>query len=571
MPVLPGVTGLGMPVRKDYFGTGEPYHKTAKLEEELRDAVRPFPFRGLAYGEKKGDGGQFWQVRYKKVHCGRTPLVELNSAFRLLKSQQDKEKSGTTQNGREGLFGQQLRNPRLTYFAVNAVIGDGIQGDLSAAEAAEELHGAMFTKECGLWLASLQGKYGPWKNALWTAWQLHGQDAEEGRVGIFWCVLQHATLEMSKTKYQDWSDHCGKSVAHHSGFLKLLIDLGLVQLHPVKEEGEQVAKRRKVGPGAIKGSMQPGVSGVPVELPELGKPGFHPVWLSTNKQKQGASHCLQTGPPSPQQTLSTQKYLDTADALHSVLLDPPKTCQEYIAAFKLFQDVVRKHKPPHVNGSYTMPWTFRSAAFARMRHHGIHALSGAPFSNLREFAAAFPDQNDWLSELSSGQNTVQGVMNILEYKGPPELLTMKLCLHLEADLMLYNPEWLYQNAAGLHMGAQCLAKRIGFFPHIGVFLQLLRERWEAEKQIWPQLSLSLEDDAWMASSSSTHGPPSAAQASVPGVPGVPAARMTPQTVQRYKRFTQGSSLEKVAAEVRPQAPEKQCIWDGDAVGLSTSP
>jgi len=175
-----------------------------------------------------------------------------------------------------------------------------------------------------------------------------------------------------------------------------------------------------------------------------------------------------------------------------------------------------------------------------MRSSGIQALSGADVANLVEFAASFPDQNDWLKELFRGLHTVQGVMNVLEYEGPPELLTMKLCLHLESELRLYNAEWLCQNALGLHMGAQLYAKRLGFFPHIGVFLQLLRERWEVEQQVWPNLSLSLEEDAWTAAPSRTLDPPSEAAAVPQG------ASATPRPV---KRIMKKSPVEVVAAQV----------------------
>ena len=68
---------------------------------------------------------------------------------------------------------------------------------------------------------------------------------------------------------------------------------------------------------------------------------------------------------------------------------------------------------------------------------------------------------------------------------------MKLCLHLEGDLQLYNPAWLWRHADQLHSGALELAGRLGFFPHIAVHLQMLREQWDAEQAEWPKLSLRL--------------------------------------------------------------------------------
>jgi hypothetical protein len=153
--------------------------------------------------------------------------------------------------------------------------------------------------------------------------------------------------------------------------------------------------------------------------------------------------------------LQINQYLAAADQLNSALSSPPTSCQEYVRKFHAFEKEVSSLKAPHVSGRYTVPWTFRSAAVARMRAYGIEALAEPEAVSPSEFAAAFPDQNDWIGQLqgSSPCETLADFMKLLSYQGPPELLTMKLCLHLEADLQLYNPAWLWQNADQLHSGA----------------------------------------------------------------------------------------------------------------------
>ena len=438
------------------------------------------PFRGMRLHTKG-----YWQMTYKKMYAGLAAKTAWNQVFLILSQAQQKEKerekelrnSSASKGSSAGkspgpLRGHPLRDPRLTYFAVGAMVQDGLQGDLAAAAEAEVLHKEMFTAEPGLWLASLQGKYWPWKVALAESWaECHSKPAvpavpasQGSRATKFWRVLHRAVQLMDGRPYHQWHNHCGRGVAFHSGFLKLVQDLGLVVISPPAAD-------------------QPGA--------------WAPINLSCTA---GRKHHLRVAASSASGTscptvvqLQVNQYLAAADQLNSALSSPPTTCREYVSKFHAFEKEVSSLKAPHVSGRYTVPWTFRSAAVARMRANGIEALAELEAVSPSEFAAAFPDQNDWIGQLqgSSPCQTLADFTKLLSYQGPPELLTMKLCLHLEADLQLYNPAWLWQNADQLHSGAQELAGQLGFFPHIAVYLQLLREQWDAELAEWPELSLRL--------------------------------------------------------------------------------
>lgn len=439
------------------------------------------PFRGMR-PHSKGS----WFLHYKKQYAGLAAKTAWSEAFLTLSQaqqesvKQEKElrnssasqaSSASSCKSPNPLRGHPLRGPRLTYFAVGAVVQDGLQGDLAAAAKAEASHKAMFTAEPGLWLASLQGKYWPWKLALAESWaECHSEPAvpawpeAPSRATKFWRVLHKAVQLMDGRPYHQWHNHCGRGVAFHSGFLKLVQDLGLVVISPPAADG----------PGA-----------------------WAPIKLSCTAGRQhhlrvAASNASGASCPTAVQ-LQVDKYLAAADQLNSALSSPPTTCQEYITKFKMFEKEISGLRAPHVGGGYTVPWTFRSAAVARMRANGVEALAEPEAVSPKEFAAAFPDQNDWIGQLqgSSSCQTLADFTKLLSYQGPPELLTMKLCLHLEADLQLYNPAWLWQNADQLHSGAQELAGRLGFFPHIAVYLQMLREQWDAEQAEWPELSLQL--------------------------------------------------------------------------------
>ena len=469
---------------------GKRLYIPADLAASLDKEQDPLPFRGMrAHSKHEGS----WLLSYKRQYAGTAAKTAWNQAFLTLsKAQQSCKEDNQNGNGTSStcsgqLRGHHLRDPRLTYFAVGAVVQEGLQGDLACAAEAEAAHQVMFTAEPGFWLASLQGKYWPWKLALAESWAecqkkpgvQEVPEAEHSRTTKFWRVLHKAVQLMDGRPYHQWHNHCGRGVAFHSGFLKLVQDLGLVAINP----------------------------------PEGAQPrDWAPVNLSCTAGRQHHLRAASTSSTScpPDLQLQLDKYLAAADLLSSTLSSPPRTCQEYISKFIVFQKEVTSLRAPHVGGGYTVPWTFRSAAVARMRANSIKALAKPEAVSPADFAAAFPDQNNWISQLqgSSTCQTLADFLKLLSYQGPPELLTMKLCLHLEADLQLYNPAWLWRHADKLHSGAQELATQLGFFPHIAVYLQLLREQWSSEQAKWPKLSFKLT-----------------AAPAVPAVPAVPKNRI----------------------------------------------
>ena len=60
--------------------------------------------------------------------------------------------------------------------------------------------------------------------------------------------------------------------------------------------------------------------------------------------------------------------------------------------------------------------------------HGPVSVGRACQVPLTDLAAGSPDQNEWLCYLSDKFPTVGKFYVALDYKGPPDLVTMHLCL-----------------------------------------------------------------------------------------------------------------------------------------------
>ena len=66
---------------------------------------------------------------------------------------------------------------------------------------------------------------------------------------------------------------------------------------------------------------------------------------------------------------------------------------------------------------------------------------------------------------SSDKETVAALALRLEYGGPPELLSMRLCLFMDDDATLFNPRWVLHNCDALQAAAHKMREKLGFDPH----------------------------------------------------------------------------------------------------------
>lgn len=346
--------------------------------------------------------------------------------------------------------------------------------DLEDAVGRATTSARMYRAEPTLQLICLQGKYGPFRAALLEAWKTlqakpgaqrsrrptkesrsPGVKKDEGmlkdRAARVFQVLVLATRRCCGQPMAEWVRNCG-NLSHVSGFIPLLTRLGMV----THGQGGRQAVRL-------------GANGLPYSLP--------------------------TGPKqiaAAQELIS--RYVQAADAFAEVLQTPPRTCSEWLDKLQVLNRRLEPIKAPGLAPSctYTLPWTFRAWAISSMRKDGIQSLRGAATCTLSTFQDMFPDQKDVLGKLrrswnvrrcQQGQATLQtakDLMDELAYKGPPELLTCRLCLASAADLGAIPGSVFRAHAPGL---------------------KKLMQEYRALHQVWPcpsvlmRLAHSADDQA----------------------------------------------------------------------------
>jgi hypothetical protein len=365
---------------------------------------------------------------------------------------------------------------REIFVVMERLLEKELPGDIEQSILSETEHRQMFDSEPALWLLSLHGKYGPWKRCLFQAWQAGGAGVAGGvrraggageagdipqRAACILQVLHRAVLLMaavSREERQAWTTHCGRNVAHHSGYLALLQDL-------------KVVSQKQHWPAAQKIDLSAS------QLPQLRKPYF----LVPLDVAGGAGGAGGAG----EGTLELlARYVQVADLFHSGLQTAPTTCLQYVEKFSSLKQQVVALECPHLKGGYRLPWTFRAACLVRMRLQGVASLDPKPDVSMSTFRQAFPDQNEWVDQLAAGDPTVGDFMAALPYTGPPELLTMKLCLHLDKEVLRYRPEWLLSQETALASAIRGQKVVLGLAPHPSALLPAQRSYWERVRLEW---------------------------------------------------------------------------------------
>ena len=184
-------------------------------------------------------GRQRWRVCLGKKYLGVTK--ELPEAKKLLETAVGAERFRQLKSpGKMGT--RQCRVQRFR--ALHRVFRHFLPGDLEAAlqahtgiitsrhhEMPQCSHEPMFLWDPLLEVLSIQGKTGPWKNALYLAWQRRYRPDEIAPVDTRTAaIILDALTEVSGRQYQAWSDSCGRNNQHHSGWLALVRSLDLIEL-----------------------------------------------------------------------------------------------------------------------------------------------------------------------------------------------------------------------------------------------------------------------------------------------------------------------------------------------------
>ena len=292
-----------------------------------------------------------------------------------------------------------------------------VPGDLDAACQAATRHANMHAADSLYEMLSIMGKIGPFKEALFAAWQehWHARDAAtdvpnspEARAVLAAAVLRTAAQKLDGRDFQAWSDSTGRRNARHSGHLKALQDWMIIQS---ADEMSLQAKGVKETKGAKKIMRTKDVCHVKdVNAPsrryssssaskvtvrsELGKPARRPAAAhSANAAsrlrrskvveaepalefvhlgQQGKKYQLLDGHAAAQKLAA----LAVAADLFSAALDaPPSTLLQWTEAVTKLKtelgDLCQRLGVPSVvrlnhEGGYQFLWTFRAMALARM-------------------------------------------------------------------------------------------------------------------------------------------------------------------------------------------------------------
>ena len=477
-------------------------YQRVRLDSELEKERPVGVFRGVSL---QGHPRPRWLVYYKSDYVFQSIACPnwLACWDALRAKQRAWNQAQKAQQGAPGAPGAKVKGGyamfqhRLTFRAVNGILTGSLPGDLSAAVRAEADHRSMFAVEPVLHLASIQGKYGPWKDALFRAWQETpgapsqgplehleppGADGLDSRASALFRVLSRAACLLHQVDYKVWDQHCGRHVAHHSGFLALLADLKV---------------------------LSHGATGTQLRL-------------SSARGAKVPMHELAATADIPR----LSRYVLAAECLTRHLREPPRTFAEYVRNYAAYRAEVTQIRAPHNGGAYTVPWTWRSACLARMRALGVSRLLEAERVTVADFVAAFPDQNDWVETFKSyAAESVQHFMAELEFPEEPECLTLRLCINLEDEMALYCPRWLWHNRAVLLQHCHQFCRREGFFPHLGAMLANMRDQWRAQAH-----SLSMES-LLLLEPLEPQEPPEPSEPSAPAAPagskrlqqGLPAA------------------------------------------------
>ena len=343
------------------------------------------------------------------------------------------------------------------FMAFTAIYGDEEPGDLAAVRQQYGQHQSMFLAEPSTEVLWVQGKFLPWREGLfrtWTALQAQDQTllaqirrhfgtvkipktmdpALATRVLQVATLLQGAILAMGSTGievHQLWNKHCGHNNSFHSGFVPMLSSRFRFL---TRSEGSR-------SPGASKNLQLVGTAGnyhCPVEL-------------------------------TPHTLTQLGVFIKACDKLHSLMQGPvATTCKEWASLMPKLMQALKAFKAVSLNpdGGYLVPWTLRKMLIGRMTVAGVPRLTGAELVSVEEFASMAPDQKQWLLHFGKGCRNASQLMDRLDYSGPPELFSMRLCIYLADDLTrIFSVKWLEQVLDGLHLYVATHLQEFGQVPH----------------------------------------------------------------------------------------------------------
>jgi hypothetical protein len=145
----------------------------------------------------------------------------------------------------------------------------------------------------------------------------------------------------------------------------------------------------------------------------------------------------------------------------------PRSIGQYQNLVTSLRSELSNIHPPGLNsdGDYSIPWIIRSHVFAELRSRGISKLN-LDDTSLGEIRNVFPDSKDWLGKFArkKGLASFAEICHELEFKHPPELLTMYCCLFSENTVMSIAPASLAKHIAALRRARRSATVATGVVP-----------------------------------------------------------------------------------------------------------
>ena len=373
-------------------------------------------------------------------------------------------------------------------------------GDLESMRSTTVgLSKAMFKAAPTLIILSVQGKYGPWHEALANAWRQCGKPnfsaaklirvQESTSPGVMEHaealkdVLVEAAKLMHMVNLKVWVLNCGRNVSHHSGPAPLLMRCNI--LDPMddpessKSPGVQAKSSKTSKSVQATSSKSPGVQHDMLKIgdswyqlrPDTRHEGSDATWKLAALI--AAGHTWVPAWEEPPRSISewrlkTHSIIAQLRRFKAPGLQPqnakPKTSMES-----------QSHGVQESSAGYLVVWTLRTLFLASMHNHGICNLKVEASTSVSDLQGCFPDQGDWVAKLAkaTGTTTVSDLLSAVGYTGPVELFTCYCCFLGDPDFDWVSADWLASHTKELRAAIRAYRAEHGQHPHPAVIVKIV--------------------------------------------------------------------------------------------------
>ena len=340
---------------------------------------------------------------------------------------------------------QQLLVPR--FVALHSICHDMVPSDLDDLVQRWPVETAAYVHCPALLVFSIMGKYGPYRDAQHAA----AMEVEEVASGpSFDADFANDVLEGTARRVESlvdqgslsaWHQSVGRNVSHHSGWLPFFQRCGLL--------------RRWAGKGA-RGRDRA------LRLGSQGMLYIFKRWTARSHQLLLKLHSLGRllmGAQAPKSLDQwCEQHVQLSSRIARLCLPVPglgmvskrrglTTKKRKVKTVKKSKTSIRSSRQVEDGPlTYTINWLVRAVLIGHMREAGIEWLRPGS-STVAQLAHAFPDQCRWVGRACRAMSLLPSSLvtefaAALQYKGPLEYMTMRMCLYGGTYLSSIDPVWL---------------------------------------------------------------------------------------------------------------------------------